>query len=60
MLLLAGKMMMDSYAPADILDTAQASYDDSKALIERWHKRGTLPLHGGRRASPLTSSPPAA
>ena len=39
MLILAGKMMMDSHAPADILDTAQSSYDDSKALIERWHKR---------------------
>ena len=40
MLLLAGKMMMDSHAPADLVDSAQSSYDDSKALIERWHKRG--------------------
>ena len=32
MLILAGKMMMDSHAPANILDTAQTSYDDSKAL----------------------------
>ena len=40
MLLLAGKMMMDRHAPATLLDTAQASYADSKRLIERWHGRG--------------------
>ena len=40
MQLLAGKMMMDRHAPENLLDTAQASYDDSKALIERWHGRG--------------------
>lgn len=40
MLMLAGKMMMDRHAPAKLLDTAQASYDESKALIERWHGRG--------------------
>ena len=40
MQLLAGKMMMDSHAPANLLDTAQSGYDDSNALIKRWHKRG--------------------
>ena len=40
MLIQAGKMMMDCHAPDAILDSAQSSYDDSKALIERWHKRG--------------------
>ncbi len=40
MLLLAGKMMMDQHAPQNLLDTAQSSYDDSKALIARWHGRG--------------------
>ncbi len=40
MQLLAGKMMMDRHAPENLLDSAQASYDDSKALIERWHGRG--------------------
>ena len=40
MLLLAGKMMMDQHAPDNLLDTAQSSYDDSKALINRWHGRG--------------------
>ncbi|MGC8045164.1 guanine deaminase, partial [Salmonella enterica] len=33
----AGKVMMDRNAPADLSDTAQAGYDESRALIERWH-----------------------
>jgi guanine deaminase len=36
----AGKVLMDRNAPAALLDTAQSGYDDSKALIERWHGRG--------------------
>jgi guanine deaminase len=35
--LVAGKAMMDRNAPPALCDTAQTSYDDSKALIERWH-----------------------
>ncbi len=35
--MIAGKVMMDRNAPAALLDTAQSSYDDSKALIGRWH-----------------------
>ena len=42
MAMLAGKVMMDRNAPDAVLDTAQASYDDSRALIERWHGRGRL------------------
>ena len=56
MLLLAGKMMMDSQAPAAILDTARSSYDDSKALITRWHKRGRC-LYTLSPRFALTSSP---
>lgn len=56
MLILAGKMMMDSHAPAAILDTAQSSYDESKALIERWHKRGRC-LYTVTPRFALTSSP---
>ncbi len=33
----AGKVMMDHNAPAALTDTPQSGYDDSKALIERWH-----------------------
>ena len=56
MLILAGKMMMDRHAPANILDTAEASYDDSKALIERWHGRGRC-LYTVTPRFALTSSP---
>lgn len=38
--MIAGKTMMDRNAPPGLRDTAQSSYDDSKALIQRWHKRG--------------------
>ncbi|PVB63784.1 guanine deaminase [Labrenzia sp. 011] len=40
MLMLGGKTMMDRNAPEALCDTAQSSYDDSKALLARWHGRG--------------------
>ncbi|MFO1302837.1 MAG: guanine deaminase [Burkholderiales bacterium] len=40
--LVAGKVMMDRNAPEPLLDTAQRSYDESKALIARWHGNGRL------------------
>ncbi|MGV3650904.1 MAG: guanine deaminase [Devosia sp.] len=40
MLMVAGKVMMDRNAPPGLLDTAQTGYDQSVALIERWHGRG--------------------
>ncbi|MGX1497313.1 guanine deaminase [Labrenzia sp. MBR-25] len=40
MLMLGGKTMMDRNAPADLCDTAQSAFDDSKALLEKWHGRG--------------------
>lgn len=33
----AGKVMMDRNCPDFLQDTAQSGYDDSKALIDRWH-----------------------
>jgi guanine deaminase len=33
----AGKVLMDRNAPDALLDTAQRGYDESKALIARWH-----------------------
>ncbi len=38
----AGKVLMNRNAPAYLLDTVQSAYDDSKALIGRWHGRGRL------------------
>jgi guanine deaminase len=38
--MIAGKVLMDRHAPPALLDTAQRGYDESKALIARWHRRG--------------------
>ncbi len=40
--MVAGKVLMDRNAPPALLDTAQNGYDQSKALIKRWHGRGRL------------------
>ena len=37
---IAGKVLMDRNAPAELLDTPQRGYDESKALIGRWHNHG--------------------
>ena len=40
MRIIAGKVLMDRNAPDALRDTAQQGYDESKALIARWHGRG--------------------
>ena len=40
MRMIAGKLLMDRGAPVGLLDTAQAGYDQSKALIAAWQGRG--------------------
>ncbi|SCY01765.1 guanine deaminase [Paracoccus tibetensis] len=40
MAMIAGKVMMDRGAIPAVHDTAQSSYDDSKALIASWHGKG--------------------
>ena len=42
MRIVGGKVLMDRNAPSELLDTAQRGYDESKALIERWHGRDRL------------------
>src|SRR5690606_5074995 len=37
MRMIAGKVMMDRNAPPALTDTAQSGYDDSEALIKKWH-----------------------
>lgn len=37
---IAGKCLMDRNAPEALRDTARTGYDDSKALIQRWHGKG--------------------
>lgn len=38
--MIAGKVLMDRNAPAALLDTAERGYDESDALIRRWHGTG--------------------
>jgi guanine deaminase len=40
--LAAGKVLMDRNAPPGLRDTAQSGYDESQALIAKWHGRGRL------------------
>ena len=40
MLMIGGKVMMDRNAPEKLRDTPQSCYDDTKALIEKWHGKG--------------------
>lgn len=42
MRIVAGKVMMDRNCPPFLRDTAASSYEDSAALIARWHGRGRL------------------
>jgi guanine deaminase len=52
----AGKTCMDRNAPAGLCDTAQSAYDDSKALLQRWHGVDRLSYVITPRFSP-TSTP---
>ena len=54
--MIAGKVLMDRNAPAALTDTAQRGYDESKALIGRWHGRGRLAYAITPRFA-VTSSP---
>jgi guanine deaminase len=51
-----GKTMMDRNAPAALLETPKQSYDESRALLQKWHKRGLLRYAITPRFAP-TSTP---
>ncbi|WP_261842291.1 guanine deaminase [Aliamphritea ceti] len=53
--MIAGKVMMDRNAPDYLTDTPQSSYEDSKALIERWHGKGRLHYAVTPRFAPTSS-----
>ena len=42
MRLVAGKVLMDRHAPANLLDDVTGAERDSRALIARWHGQGRL------------------
>ncbi|MBC7427760.1 MAG: guanine deaminase [Bacteriovorax sp.] len=54
--MVAGKVLMDRNAPVALLDTAQRAYDESKALIKKWHGKGRLSYAITPRFAP-TSTP---
>ncbi len=56
MAVVAGKTCMDRNAPDGLRDSAQSAYDDSKALIGRWHGAGRAAYAITPRFSP-TSTP---
>ncbi|WP_375599943.1 guanine deaminase [Devosia sp. Naph2] len=56
MLMVGGKVLMDRNAPEGLCDTAQSGYDDTTALIARWHGRGRA-LYAISPRFAITSSP---
>ena len=54
--IVAGKTCMDRNAPDNLRDSAKSAYDDSAALIEKWHGIGRAVYAITPRFSP-TSSP---
>jgi guanine deaminase len=54
--MVAGKVLMDRNAPDALLDTAQRAYDESKALIKKWHGKGRFSYAITPRFAP-TSTP---
>jgi guanine deaminase len=56
MAVIGGKTCMDrDTAPADLRDTAQSAYDDSKALLRKWHRRGRASYAITPRFSPTST-----
>ena len=53
---IAGKVLMDRNAPAELLDTPQQGYDQTQVLIDRWHGIGRSLYSVTPRFAP-TSSP---
>jgi guanine deaminase len=51
-----GKTMMDRNAPESLLESPRDSYEQSRALLQKWHKRGLLRYAITPRFAP-TSTP---
>ena len=56
MCVVGGKVMMDRNAPLAVRDTPQTGYDDTKALIGKWHGRGRA-LYAISPRFAITSTP---
>ncbi len=51
----AGKTCMDRNAPDNLVDTAQSAYDDSQALLRKWHGVGRATYVITPRFSPTST-----
>jgi guanine deaminase len=55
MRLIAGKVLMDRHAPAELCDDVDGAEADCRELIERWHGRGRLAYAVTPRFAPTSS-----
>ncbi len=56
MRMIAGKVLMNRNAPTDLCDTVQSGYDDSEALINRYHQKQRLSYAVTPRFAPTSSN----
>lgn len=56
MRMISGKVLMDRFAPEYLMDTPKSGYDESKALIQKWHNKGRQQYAVTPRFAP-TSTP---
>jgi guanine deaminase len=54
--MICGKVLMDQNCPKDLSDTVESGYQDSKALIEKWHKTDRLQYAITPRFAPTCST----
>ncbi len=55
MRLATGKVMMDRNCPENLRDTAASGYEDSQALIDKWHGKGRLSYAVTPRFAPTST-----
>jgi len=55
MRLATGKVMMDRNCPENLRDTAVSGYEDSQALIDKWHGKGRLSYAVTPRFAPTST-----
>lgn len=53
--MICGKVLMDRNAPDELTDTAEAGYQDSKDLIQKWHNNGRQRYAVTPRFSPTST-----
>ncbi len=54
--MICGKVLMDQNCPKDLSDTAESGYQESKELIEKWHKVDRLQYAITPRFAPTCST----